>query len=66
MDAANPIMTIQDLSEYLQLNPLTIRRLAREKQLPIAKVGRQWRTTRVVIEQWFEQESLKNVAALFS
>ena len=66
MDAANPIMTIQDLSEYLQLNPLTIRRLAREKQLPIAKVGRQWRTTRIVIEQWFEQESLKNVAALFS
>ncbi len=61
MDEKETIMTIEDVAEYLQLHPLTVRRLARENQLPITKIGRQWRTSRQVIDAWFERESLKNM-----
>lgn len=57
----NVIMTIEDVAEYLQLHPLTVRRLARENQLPLTKIGRQWRTSRQIMDAWFERESMKNV-----
>lgn len=55
------IMTAKDLAAYLQLHELTVRRLARDAQLPVTRIGRQWRTTRKIIDEWFVRESMKNV-----
>ncbi|MBC7225522.1 MAG: response regulator, partial [Anaerolineae bacterium] len=37
------IMTIEEVARYLSLHELTVRRLAREGEIPAFKVGRQWR-----------------------
>jgi excisionase family DNA binding protein len=37
----NQIMAIQVIAEYLQIHPLTVRRLARDGELPAMKLGRQ-------------------------
>lgn len=58
-----PIMTIEEVAAYLSLHPLTVRRLARDGEIPAFKVGRQWRVKRELFERWMEEQSMKNVVA---
>jgi excisionase family DNA binding protein len=58
---SEPIMTVDEVSVYLNLHPLTVRRLARDGEIPAMKIGRQWRFKRDLLDQWLEQQSLKNV-----
>ena len=62
MDNPDPIMTIDEVAEYLDLHPLTVRRLARDGEIPAFKVGRQWRVKRAILDRWLAEESMKNVA----
>jgi excisionase family DNA binding protein len=57
------MMTIAEVARYLKLHELTVRRLAREGELPAFKVGRQWRVKRELLEAWIEQRSGKGAAA---
>lgn len=59
-----PLMTVDEVAEYLNMHPLTIRRLARENKLPAFKLGRQWRVKRELLDEWLEQESMQNVQTL--
>jgi excisionase family DNA binding protein len=56
-----PLMTIDEVAEYLNLHPLTVRRLAREGEIPAFKVGRQWRVKKELLERWLEESSMRNV-----
>lgn len=58
------ILTIAEVAEYLGLHELTVRRLAREGQLPALKLGRQWRVKKDLLEKWIENRSLENVEGL--
>ncbi len=55
-------MTIDEISEYLRLHPLTVRKLARDGAIPTFKVGRQWRAQRALLDQWMEKQSMQNLA----
>jgi PTS system nitrogen regulatory IIA component len=59
-----PIMTIAEVSQYLGLHELTVRRLARDGSIPALKLGRQWRIKRDLLEKWIEQRSLDNLGEL--
>ncbi len=59
-----PIMTIAEVAQYLGLHELTVRRLAREGQIPALKLGRQWRVKRDLLEKWIEKRSLHNLGEL--
>ena len=61
-DKPEPIMTIDEVAEYLNLHPLTVRRLARDGEIPAFKIGRQWRVKRAILDRWLAEESTKNVA----
>ena len=50
MDKPDPIMTVDEVAEYLGLHPLTVRRLARDGDIPAIKVGRQWRVKRDLLD----------------
>ena len=54
------MMTVDEVAEYLQLHPLTVRRLAREGGIPAFKVGRQWRVKRAALDQWIKEQSMPN------
>ena len=53
------MLTIAEVATYLKLHELTVRRLAREGELPAFKVGRQWRIKRDLLESWIEERSGK-------
>ena len=48
-------MTIEEVAEYLRLKPQTIYTWAQEKKIPAAKIGKEWRFKRSIIDEWFEQ-----------
>ena len=44
--------TSEEMAEYLRLHPYTIRRLARDGQIPAFRVGGQWRFRKDEIDSW--------------
>lgn len=51
------VMTARQLSEYLQLNEMTIYKLAREGKIPATRIGRSWRFRKDLIDQWLIENS---------
>jgi excisionase family DNA binding protein len=46
------VLTATQAAAYLQVSASTIRRLAREKRLPAARMGRRWRFQKSALDQW--------------
>ena len=49
------IMTLEEVAEYLKLKPQTIYTWAQEKNIPAAKLGKEWRFRKSIIDEWFLQ-----------
>lgn len=59
-DSPDQIMTIEQVARYLSLHELTVRRLAREGEIPAFKVGRQWRIKKELLDRWIEHEASRH------
>ena len=46
-------MTLEEVAEYLRLKPQTIYTWAQEKKIPAAKLGKEWRFKKSIIDKWF-------------
>ena len=51
----NDIMTLEEVADYLRLKPQTIYTWAQEKRIPAAKLGKEWRFKKSIIDEWFVQ-----------
>lgn len=49
------IMTIEDVAKYLKLKPQTIYTWAQNGKIPAAKLGKEWRFKKSVIDRWFNR-----------
>ena len=45
------ILTVNDVAEILQVKPITVREMFREKRLRAFKVGKAWRTTGQMLQE---------------
>ncbi len=52
------ILTIEEVARYLRLKPQTIYKWAQEKRIPAAKLGKEWRFRRSVIDRWLDAQML--------
>ena len=57
---AHDVIGAQEASEILQIHEETVRRLAREGQLPAFKVGGGWRFSRVALREWIEAQGSRS------
>ncbi|KPK95738.1 hypothetical protein AMJ80_03890 [bacterium SM23_31] len=48
-------MTLEEVAAYLKLKPQTIYTWAQEKKIPAAKLGKEWRFRKSIIDEWFIQ-----------
>lgn len=48
----NDIMTLEEVASYLKLKPQTIYTWAQEKKIPAAKLGKEWRFKKSIIDEW--------------
>jgi len=55
MSKHDDIMTIEEVAAYLRLKPQTIYTWAQEKKIPAAKLGKEWRFKKSLIDEWFIQ-----------
>jgi len=53
MDENDTIMTLEEVAEYLRVKPQTIYTWAQEKKIPAAKLGKEWRFKKSMIDKWF-------------
>ena len=47
-----PLLTVDEVADYLNVNKFTVYRLLAQKGLPAFKVGNQWRFNKEMIEAW--------------
>jgi excisionase family DNA binding protein len=47
------IMTLEEVAAYLKVRPQTIYTWAQEKKIPAAKLGKEWRFKKSIIDEWF-------------
>ena len=53
MALIHDIMTLEEVANYLKLKPQTIYTWAQEKKIPAAKLGKEWRFKKSIIDEWF-------------
>ncbi len=51
---SDEIMTLEEVAAYLKVKPQTIYTWAQEKRIPAAKLGKEWRFKRSIIDVWFD------------
>ena len=56
------LMTLQQASEFLQIDPDTLRALTRRGRVPAMKIGRQWRFDPELLREWVREHSLSHVS----
>lgn len=52
------IMTIEEVAAYLRLKPQTIYKWAQEKRIPAAKLGKEWRFRRSILDAWLNSQMI--------
>ena len=55
MFSDDKIMTLEEVAEYLRVKPQTIYTWAQEKKIPAAKLGKEWRFKKSMIDKWFNE-----------
>lgn len=53
MSDQDTIMTLEEVAAYLRVKPQTIYTWAQEKKIPAAKLGKEWRFKKSMIDKWF-------------
>ncbi|MBN1181389.1 MAG: helix-turn-helix domain-containing protein [Bacteroidales bacterium] len=49
------IMTLEEVAKYLKVKPQTIYTWVQNGKIPAAKIGKEWRFRRSIIDKWFNQ-----------
>lgn len=52
MARTDEVLTLDELAEYLKLSKSTVYKLVGEGKIPGQKIGRHWRFSKAVIDQW--------------
>lgn len=47
-------MTLEEVAKYLKLQPQTVYKWAQEGQIPGAKLGKEWRFRRRILDEWID------------
>jgi len=59
-------MTLEEVADYLRLKPQTIYTWAQEKKIPAAKLGKEWRFRKSLIDKWFNEHIDKKFSEFFN
>ena len=52
-DIQDQILTVEEVAAYLRLSTATIYRMAQTGEMPAKRVGRSWRFSQTLIDDWF-------------
>jgi excisionase family DNA binding protein len=58
VEQPDPLMTVKQLADYLNVNERTVLKLVAEGTLPGVKIGNQWRFRKAMIDTWLDDQML--------
>jgi excisionase family DNA binding protein len=58
LPAEKEVLTIDEVATYLRLKPQTIYKWAQGNRIPAAKLGKEWRFRKSIIERWLDEQML--------
>ena len=58
VEQPDPLMTVKQLADYLNVNERTVLKLVSEGALPGVKIGNQWRFRKAMIDTWLDDQML--------
>jgi len=53
MSEIDDILTLEEVAKYLRMKPQTIYTWAQNGKIPAAKLGKEWRFSKRILEEWF-------------
>lgn len=59
-------MTLEEVAAYLKVKPQTIYTWAQEKRIPAAKLGKEWRFKKSIIDKWFDSHIDEKFASVLA
>lgn len=59
-DEKPPVMTVEEVAEYLRIPQSSVYRLAQQGRIPCQKAGRRWRFHRAAIDDWLSNVGEEN------
>ncbi len=57
-DETDTVLTIDELARYLKVSKSTLYKLCQEGQVPGRKIGRHWRFSKLLIDDWLKQTGI--------
>jgi excisionase family DNA binding protein len=48
------IMTVEEVAKYLKMKPQTVYKWAQEGRIPGAKLGKEWRFRKRILDEWID------------
>lgn len=52
-----PVLTVSEVAEYLNLSDKTVLKMIRNREIPCARVGNQWRFVRQLLDDWLLEKT---------
>ena len=49
------IMNVHEVAEYLRMSEAKVYRLAKERRIPVARIGKTWRFRKDLLDEWLSQ-----------
>jgi excisionase family DNA binding protein len=55
----SPLMTIDEVADYLRTHPTTVYRMAREGRIPAFRLNSAWRFHKQIIDDWMAGKTVR-------
>ena len=52
------ILTLEEVARYLKVKPQTVYKWAQEGQIPCAKLSKEWRFRKAILDEWLDTSIL--------
>lgn len=56
------VLTVKQVSEYLQIDPQSVYKMAQHEKIPCTKIAGQWRFKKQILDEWLNQKINKREA----
>ena len=61
MELLEEILTLKETSKYLKISSESLRSLIKRHEIPVAKVGHQWRFKKSLVDQWIINQCIDHI-----
>lgn len=63
-DGGRVLMTVREVADYLRFSPAKVYKMARAGEVPAARIGKEWRFKRDLLDDWIQESVRTNTESV--